>query len=176
MPALKGAKKSVIHYRSTESEIGNIFIASTYRGIARIALDCKSKEHFLKSVRMDFCGFEYEEGGRITLDAARQIKEYFKGRRKKFDLPLDIIATPFAKKVYRATGRIAYGKTKSYGEIAKEVGSPGGARAVGSALKRNPVPLIVPCHRVIGAKGDLVGFAGGLKLKRRLLQLEADNS
>lgn len=104
--------------------------------------------------------------------AAYQLEEYFEGKRTTFDLPQNPSGTPFQKKVWQALREIPYGETRSYGEIAKAVGSPKGARAVGMACNKNPIFIVTPCHRVIGANGALVGFGGGLELKKFLLELE----
>lgn len=101
-----------------------------------------------------------------------QLSEYFSEGRKEFDLLLDLRGTAFQLTVWRELLKIPYGETSSYGEIAARIGRPDAARAVGAAVGANPVPIIVPCHRVIGKNGDLVGFGGGLELKRRLLALE----
>lgn len=106
----------------------------------------------------------------------RQLQEYFAGQRKDFDLPLHITGTEFQVQVLDALRRIPYGETTSYGEIARRIGRPKAVRAVGAANGRNPIPIIVPCHRVIGSSGDLTGFGGGLDLKEALLRLEAENS
>ena len=108
----------------------------------------------------------------LLKEAARQLGEYFVGKRTTFDLPQNPEGTPFQKKVWQALRGIPYGETRSYGEIAKAVGCPGGARAVGMACNRNPIFIATPCHRVIGANGALVGFGGGLELKKFLLKLE----
>jgi methylated-DNA-[protein]-cysteine S-methyltransferase len=106
--------------------------------------------------------------------AERQLREYFRGERTEFDLPLQAKrGTEFERKVWSAIAAIPYGRTRSYGEIARDVGEPGAAQAVGIACNHNPLPIVVPCHRVIGADGKLVGFGGGLHRKRWLLQLEA---
>ena len=102
-----------------------------------------------------------------------QLDEYFAGRRRVFDLPLDLHGTAFQVKVWRALGEIAHGATTTYGELAAPLGGSHLARAVGAAVGRNPVSIVVPCHRVIGADGSLTGFAGGLDAKRALLALEA---
>jgi methylated-DNA-[protein]-cysteine S-methyltransferase len=108
------------------------------------------------------------------LDAVKQqLREYFDGRRRTFDLPLYLSGPSFYRRVWTALTGIPYGETISYGELAKNVGDPEGARAVGAANGANPVAIIVPCHRVIGADGRLVGYGGGLKRKRILLDLEA---
>jgi methylated-DNA-[protein]-cysteine S-methyltransferase len=104
--------------------------------------------------------------------AIRQLRQYFAGRRKDFDLPLDLHGTPNQQLVWQALLEIPYGKTLSYGQLAGRIGSPRAARAVGTACGRNPVPVIVPCHRVIGSTGGLHGYGGGLWRKRLLLELE----
>ncbi len=105
--------------------------------------------------------------------ASAQLGEYFAGGRTSFDLPLRAAGTPFEQRVWEQLRVIPYGETTSYGELARRVGEPGAARAVGRANGRNPIPVIVPCHRVIGADGSLTGFGGGLECKRALLDLEA---
>lgn len=104
--------------------------------------------------------------------AAAQLRGYFAGERTTFDLPLRPAGTPFEQRVWDALRRIPYGETTTYGVIAGRIGEPGAARAVGRANGRNPIPVIVPCHRVIGADGSLTGFGGGLACKRALLDLE----
>lgn len=101
-----------------------------------------------------------------------QLKEYFAGQRKEFNLPLAPEGTDFQQKVWQALCRIPYGETRSYKEIAAAAGSPKGCRAVGMANNRNPIAIIIPCHRVIGADGKMVGYAGGLNIKEKLLQIE----
>lgn len=106
--------------------------------------------------------------------AQRQLVEYFAGRRSRFDLPLDLEAVgSFGQEVLAAAQTIPYGSVATYGEVARRLGRPGAARAVGGALNRNPIPIIVPCHRVLGGDGSLTGYAGGLPAKRFLLQHEA---
>ena len=104
--------------------------------------------------------------------AEEQIMEYLNGQRQEFDLPLAFVGTEFQKKVWKALRDIPYGRTECYGALAERIGCPGGARAVGTANHRNPLPILVPCHRVVGAKGQLTGYAGGLEMKRALLELE----
>ncbi|KUO75502.1 MAG: cysteine methyltransferase [Clostridia bacterium BRH_c25] len=108
----------------------------------------------------------------LLKEAARQLENYFKGELKEFSLPLEPSGTAFMKQVWTALCEIPYGKTASYGEIAEKVGKPKAARAVGLANNRNPIPIFIPCHRVIGANGSLTGYAGGLDLKMKLLDLE----
>ena len=107
------------------------------------------------------------------LDAVEaQLREYFAGTRRTFDLPLAPHGTAFQQRVWMALRAIPYGETRTYGELAAAIGSPHASRAVGMAHHRNPIPIIIPCHRVIGANGTLTGYAGGLEIKRRLLALE----
>jgi methylated-DNA-[protein]-cysteine S-methyltransferase len=106
-------------------------------------------------------------------DARRQLGEYFAGERTRFDLPLHLDGSGFQRTVWHALTEIPYGQTISYGELARRIGRPDLARAVGTANGQNPIAVIVPCHRVIGANGKLVGYGGGLENKRRLLELEA---
>jgi methylated-DNA-[protein]-cysteine S-methyltransferase len=106
-------------------------------------------------------------------DAIDQLGEYFAGERREFDLELELGGTPFQQRVWNALREIPYGETRTYGEQAKRIGSPSAVRAVGLANGQNPIGIIVPCHRVIGADGSLIGYGGGLENKRRLLDLEA---
>lgn len=109
-------------------------------------------------------------------EAERQLQEYFAGERQSFDLPLAPRGEPFQQRVWRLLRQIPYGETRSYGRLAHELGSPGLAQAVGAANGRNPLSVVVPCHRVVGADGSLTGYAGGLERKRRLLELEGADS
>ena len=109
----------------------------------------------------------------ILSRAAAQLAEYFEGKREQFDLPLAACGTEFQKKVWAELALIPYGQTTTYGAMARAVGSPKGARAVGAANRRNPLPIVVPCHRAIGTSGALIGFAGGLPAKIALLAIEA---
>lgn len=113
-----------------------------------------------------------QPGDPLLRAAADQLTAYFAGRGTRFDLPLDLRGTEFQRKVWRALLRIVAGQTRSYGDIARQVGSPQAVRAVGAAVGRNPVSVIVPCHRVIGSSGALTGYAGGMERKRALLVLE----
>jgi methylated-DNA-[protein]-cysteine S-methyltransferase len=108
----------------------------------------------------------------VLAEATTQLREYFAGTRTSFALPLQMDGNAFEQRVWAALRTIPYGETASYGEIAAQIGAPGAARAVGVANARNPIAIIVPCHRVIGANGKLVGFGGGLPMKRALLDLE----
>ena len=109
-------------------------------------------------------------------DACTQLREYFAGERQTFDIPLKLDGTDFQVSVLKALQEIPYGETASYGEIARRIGRPKAVRAVGAANGRNPIPIVVPCHRVIGSTGDLTGFGGGLDTKEALLRLEAEHT
>src|SRR5664279_2896526 len=126
---------------------------------------------------IDFDVLHPVEGNRygihpIATEAVRQLRAYFAGQLRRFDLPLDMEGTPFQLRVWRELERIPYGETRSYRQIAAAIGAPRAVRAVGAANGANPIPIVVPCHRVIGASGKLVGYGGGLPLKKRLLELE----
>lgn len=118
---------------------------------------------------------EQQERTEVSDEAARQLEEYFQGKRKTFKLPLKLKGTEFQKLVWDALLTIPYGETRSYSEIACQIGRPKASRAVGMANHRNPVAIVVPCHRVIGKNGSLTGYAGGLDKKERLLDLERRN-
>ncbi len=113
-----------------------------------------------------------DEDNVVLLEAERQLKEYFAGARTRFDVPLEFAGTDFQKQVWAALLTIPFGQTRSYRDIAEQIGNVKAVRAVGAANGRNPISIIAPCHRVIGASGDLTGFAGGLKAKEMLLLLE----
>lgn len=112
----------------------------------------------------------------LSNNAIRQVSEYFEGKRTTFDLPLQMTGTDFQKNVWRELCNIPYGETRTYKQIAIAIGNPKAVRAVGLANNKNPISIIVPCHRVIGSNGKLVGYAGGLDIKRWLLQLEQRSS
>jgi methylated-DNA-[protein]-cysteine S-methyltransferase len=113
-----------------------------------------------------------DAGHPVLVEAERQLREYFAGRRRSFELQLDLAGTPFQRSVWQALLTIPFGQTRTYGEIARQVGRPSASRAVGAANGQNPVAIVAPCHRVIGSTGALTGFGGGLEVKERLLRLE----
>ncbi|KQX26088.1 MULTISPECIES: methylated-DNA--[protein]-cysteine S-methyltransferase [unclassified Sphingomonas] len=108
----------------------------------------------------------------VLVEARRQLADYFAGRRERFDVPLDFRGSDFQKQVWTALMTIPFGETRSYGQIARQIGRPSASRAVGAANGRNPISIVAPCHRVVGAGGAMTGFAGGLEAKRYLLALE----
>ena len=115
---------------------------------------------------------ERQEDSGLLAEATRQLQEYFDGRRRRFTLPVAPAGTPFQQRVWQELQEIPWGTTTTYGEVARRIGQPTAVRAVGSANGRNPVAIVIPCHRVIGSDGSLTGYAGGIATKRRLLQLE----
>ena len=162
-------KKLFLH--SFKTEIGKIQLASTDKGLALISLPGEKDPVFKRKLKKFFPDHELAQGGAINKKAEKQIRAYLKGKLKKFNLILDIKATPFQKKVLRQVQKIPYGSTKSYGDVARAIGSPRAYRAVGSANARNNLPLVIPCHRVLAVNG-MGGYGGGLNLKKKLLKLE----
>jgi methylated-DNA-[protein]-cysteine S-methyltransferase len=129
--------------------------------------------HGLRELRWSCDGLALDEPCDVLDAAAEQLSEYFAGTRKSFTVPLDLVGTPFQLKAWYALADIPYGTTVSYAEQARRIGHPTAVRAVGAANGRNPVAIVLPCHRIIGSNGSLTGFGGGLDLKRRLLEHEA---
>lgn len=121
-------------------------------------------------------GVEGDEGHSVIVETERQLGEYFEGERMDFDVPLDLQGTDFQKRVWEQLLEISYGETRSYGDLARALGDPQMAQAVGAANGNNPVSIIVPCHRVVGASGALTGYAGGVDVKAKLLALERKNA
>lgn len=152
---------------SFTTTIGIITLHAEEKGLTGITLPPPGHE--------TISGNESQSGYPVLNEAERQIKEYLAGKRHSFDLPLIIRGTEFQKKVWNLIKDIPYGQTLSYGEIAEKLGSTAKARAVGGAAHANPLPLVIPCHRVIGADGSLTGFGGGLALKKKLLELEQNH-
>jgi methylated-DNA-[protein]-cysteine S-methyltransferase len=156
-----------------ETAWGPFRLAATVAGVAAVGLPAADAEEFYADLRRRFPGFLFvEQETPETREARRQVQEYLAGERRALEVPFHIRATPFQFKAYEAISLIPYGGVATYGDIARRIGlGAGGARAVGGACAANPIPLIVPCHRVVAARG-LGGFAGGLDLKRKLLALE----
>ena len=126
--------------------------------------------------RLDFGGERAgSDRSELLMEAERQLQAYFAGQRKTFSLPLRLEGTPFQRRVWEELARIPYGQTRSYADVARAIGREKASRAVGGANHVNPVPVIVPCHRVVGADGSLTGYGGGLAIKEYLLRLEREN-
>jgi len=154
------------------SPIGDLLLAVTPRGLACVAFASEDRDEVLAKIARELSP-RILEAPAVTDVVRRELDDYFAGRRTRFDLRLDRrLMHPFAKQVLAATSRVPFGRLATYGEIAGRVGKPKAARAVGAALGSNPIPIVVPCHRVVGAGGKLTGYAGGLDRKRLLLRLE----
>jgi methylated-DNA-[protein]-cysteine S-methyltransferase len=169
MPAAADLMESVtkLSYKTMPSPLGELKLIGSDRGLAAV---------LWKTERPDRVPLEEPaaDSAHPVLNAAqRQLEEYFAGKRRTFALPLDARGTAFQKSVWNELVQIPFGETRTYGELAKRLGDANLMRAVGAANGRNPISIIVPCHRVIGASGKLVGFAGGLKAKAYLLDLES---
>lgn len=163
-----------VKFCTFETEIERIVLYEKNGGICAVDLEEKNVPGMQERI---FQGAEVrEEETELLARAVREMKEYFAGQRKVFELPLYMEGTEFQKKVWNALLQIPYGETKSYGEVADMIGNRKACRAVGMANNRNPLMILVPCHRVIGADGSLVGYGGGLYIKERLLKLERENS
>ena len=153
-----------LHYRTVDSPVGPLTLAGEGATLMHLRMADQSHEP-------DRSGWQ-QAGDRAFGDAVEQLEAYFAGSLTEFDVDLSLDGTDFQRRVWTALRAIPYGQTRSYGEIATEVGSPGASRAVGLANGRNPIGIIVPCHRVIGSTGGLTGYAGGIDRKRALLALE----
>jgi len=154
-------------YKLMKSPVGELKLVAGDKGLAAILWENDDP----KRVRLS--PLEVNKSHPVLVDAERQLNDYFAGKREAFSVPLNFEGTDFQKKVWNALLTIPFGETRSYGQIATQIGSPKASRAVGAANGKNPVSIIAPCHRVIGCNGKLTGFAGGLKTKAILLELES---
>jgi methylated-DNA-[protein]-cysteine S-methyltransferase len=155
-----------VRFDIIDSPVGDLLVASTMRGLCRISFTVEGQDEALARLF----------GARVLRmpldEVRRELDEYFEGRRREFDLPLDLRVAPFHEAVLRELARVPYGQVDTYGHLAAKVGRPNAARAVGTVMNRNPIPIVLPCHRIIGANGSLTGYGGGLDAKRALLELE----
>ncbi len=159
-----------IYFTEWRSPVGKLFIASSEKGLVQVNL--RNKADFFYQLHSSFPDADLVESEGKNQPVIRQLKEYFTGERKTFSVPLHLNGTEFHKKVWRALCEIPFGRTASYGEIAAQIGNPKAVRAVGQANHHNPIPIIIPCHRVIGANGHLTGYGGGMDMKEKLLSHE----
>jgi len=157
----------VIAYTFLSSPFGKILVAWGDRGLVRVGIRGEREERVETGWRFDRS---------LDCDATRQLGEYFAGERRSFDLPRVLEGTPFRLGVWRALERIGFAETASYRQVSEWVGSPNASRAVGLACGTNPLPIVIPCHRVIGTNGKLVGFGGGLDMKRAMLSFEKSHA
>ncbi len=169
---------------SNEAEIvRTVYFACSSRGLCRVSLSADSEEAFASELSLLYPDHEIirrgdgaespaQQGGELDR-CGRAFREYLAGRLKAFEMPIDLsLLTPFQRRVLEATTEVGFSQTAGYGEIARRVGRPGASRAVGNALSKNPVPIVIPCHRVIASDGTLGGYRGGLQYKEALLALE----
>ncbi|QQE73764.1 methylated-DNA--[protein]-cysteine S-methyltransferase [Brevibacillus composti] len=163
-----------IGFTTMFSRIGPLLLASTEEGLCYLGFgeEQQALPVFQRWARKMFLGAILEPDERGNQQAKTELEEYFSGNRKQFDVPIALHGTAFQKAVWQELTRIPYGETKSYKEIALALGQAKAVRAIGGANNRNPIPIIVPCHRVIGSNGALVGYGGGLSIKEQLLALE----
>jgi len=157
----------VTYYSKTIwSPVGELTLVADERGLAAILWENDKPD------RVRLGALNEKPDHPVLVETERQLGEYFAGNRRTFDVPLSFAGTDFQKRVWAALLAIPFGETRSYGEIADQLGAPGASRAVGAANGRNPISIIAPCHRVVGSNGKLTGFAGGLEAKAFLLDLE----
>ena len=157
-----------MYYCYVDTPIGELLLAGTENALSLIGFP---KGSMRRDPGPDWI-FKEEPFEKVR----QQLREYFEGKRREFDIPLSLAGTDFQLSVWHELREIPYGTTVSYGEVAKRIDNPKAVRAVGAANGRNPIPIIVPCHRVIGSHGDLTGFGGGLDTKEALLRLEAEHT
>jgi O-6-methylguanine DNA methyltransferase len=162
-----------IYFSTMESPIGPLALGSSEKGLVFLQFAPGEMDRLVRIIEGKFPGSEVIEGrNEILREASRELKGYLKGEVKDFRVPLNLVGTPFQKTTWQALSRIPYGDTRTYGQISQQMGVPKASRAVGSACGQNPVAIIVPCHRVVGRDGRLVGYACGVERKRWLLDLE----
>ncbi len=154
-----------LHYSRTSSPVGPLFLAASPKGLVRLEFGARMQKLNPKA-------FELRESEQALAPYLRELNEYFASERREFTIPLDLRGTDFQLACWKALLAIPYGETCSYADIARAIGHPQAFRAVGMSNNRNPVAIIVPCHRVIASGGSLCGYGGGLDIKRKLLDLE----
>jgi methylated-DNA-[protein]-cysteine S-methyltransferase len=160
-----------VAYDRVDSPMGDLLVAATRRGLCRISYDAEPEQEVERLART--FGVRVLRSSKPIDVARRELDEYFSGTRRRFDLPLDVeLLADFNRRVLRELARVPYGEVVTYGELAARAARPRAARAVGTVMNRNPLPIVLPCHRVIGSNGKLVGYAGGLERKEALLRLE----
>jgi O-6-methylguanine DNA methyltransferase len=166
-----------LRYTVFDSPVGPLFLAASSKGLVALEFDARLPGQQTirpnpRDLRQENDRVRFEESSRVMSGYLRELEEYFAGTRRQFVFPLDLRGTEFQLACWRALVAIPFGETRSYGDIARAVGRPQGFRAVGMANNRNPIAIVVPCHRVIASDGTLCGYGGGLEIKRKLLELE----
>jgi methylated-DNA-[protein]-cysteine S-methyltransferase len=164
-----------VSFDVADTQIGRLLLAVTDRGLCRISYDPEPERETEELART--FGVRVLRAPKEVDLVRRELDEYLEGRRRDFDLPLDLRGrTGFAKDILERLARVPYGEVTTYGALAAQAGNPRAARAVGMIMNRNPIPIVLPCHRVVGSTGSLVGYGGGLDRKRLLLDLESGRS
>ena len=177
-PTTTGTTQAAVRYAVIESPLGSVFLGASDAGLHRVDFirDGREEVHFASMLAID-AGGDSERvdpaSDPLLAEAGRQLGEYFEGTRHSFDLPLAPRGTEFQRAVWDRLLTIPFGETSTYGAIARDLGRPSASRAVGASIGRNPIGVVIPCHRVVGSTGALTGYAGGLDRKRQLLDLEA---
>jgi O-6-methylguanine DNA methyltransferase len=171
------AHVETLHTTNMDSTIGPLFLAASGEGLVALEFEARlpgqqSIRPNPRHLREEKKGFRFEDSPREMRPYLSELEAYFAGKRREFTFPLDLRGTDFQLACWRALLAIPYGETRSYGAIARAVGKPNAFRAVGMANNRNPIAIVVPCHRVIASDGTLCGYGGGLDVKRKLLELE----
>jgi O-6-methylguanine DNA methyltransferase len=166
-----------LYITKINSAIGPLFLAASRAGLVALEFDARlpgqqSIRPNPRDLRQEKKGFAFEESSRALQPYVTELEEYFAGQRREFNFPLDLRGTDFQLACWRALLAIPYGETRSYADIARAINKPNAFRAVGMANNRNPIAIVVPCHRVIASDGTLCGYGGGLNVKRKLLELE----
>jgi methylated-DNA-[protein]-cysteine S-methyltransferase len=162
----------MVYCTSFDSKIGLIYIASTDKGVCKISVPRQTKKDFFRWLRENFDDSEVVDNKSRNKEVMDQLNRYFNGRLAKFTCAMDMRGTPFQLRVWKELVKISYGTTISYKQLAKRLGTSRGFQAIGRANAANPLPIIVPCHRVLGTDGTLIGYASGVKTKEFLLKLE----
>lgn len=166
------AVSTKVYCTSFESKIGRIYVASTDRGVCKISVPREARKDFFDWLKKHFNVDSIIDNRSKNKEVIDQLNRYFNGKLAKFTVPIDLIGTPFQLRVWRELARIPYGVTATYKHVSRKVSAPKGFQAVGRATGQNPLPIIIPCHRVLGANGAMVGYSCGVRTKELLLRLE----
>ncbi len=163
---------AIVSYVAVPMPVGDMLVAGTERGVCALIIAAHAETTAARDSLQRYCPAPLVPDTGMLAGATAQLTDYLSGARQTFDLPLDLVGTPFQRRVWESLLTIPYGDTVTYRDLACALGQPGGAQAVGGAVARNPVSIIVPCHRVLGSDGSLTGYAWGVHVKRWLLDHE----
>ncbi|HEX9659774.1 MAG TPA: methylated-DNA--[protein]-cysteine S-methyltransferase [Rhodothermales bacterium] len=172
MSHLFRSSEDLVYWAPFATPLGTAYVAATRSGICRLSIPNETREHFFVGLYRLHEPSNVRPHPEPNLDCIRQVDEYLNGERTRFEMRLDLRGTQFQRKTWDGILRIPYGTTITYGELAKSMGVPKAYQAVGAAIGQNPVPIVVPCHRVVGSEGSLTGYAAGIETKRWLLRHE----